>query len=626
MNRQIMQNNGRSQIFKTSLFVSLFCICVFFTVLFIRSITAPNARASEYDTLTNLSFDGTYSVDGSSPETLTSRGIVTDFSKKHTVILTGHFLQDIPEGKRMMFKIKYLAVRMIRQQEDGGIEELFSYGDRSSRPPFRRSGGFLYFQTDSPGISYSDNITIVLSNTTTLDSANSFRIFLDSMYAGSVHELFLKEFRHYWIYPVSGSFFIAAGFILLLLLAFTKLDSLGETECIAALAFLAIVGGIWNSFIYELFSLIIPYPALADLIAYTCYYLIAALIPLFFSSILSTVLRHIARCISVCAFAGTAAALILQDSGIADLFGTVTHIFLVYYSIILPFLFGCVIYEAACRRNRNASFLLISSVPFLLSLAVSAGISLFHPTSASYPVELICSGFFFISQIIFIFRRINKTVMETMRLQNMEKTITENRVRVMMSEIQPHFLYNALSVIKGLTMIDTDKAGEAIDNFALYLRGNMDSISEPGLTPFSKELEHTKEYLFLEQLRFGSRLHIKYDLETEAFIIPPLTLQPLVENAVRYGVTKKEEGGTVTISVRKHDESVMVIIEDDGAGFSIDEKRQTVREHSGIYNVRERLRMQCGGDLIISSTPGKGTKAVIMIPLHAEDKTEIPFI
>jgi sensor histidine kinase YesM len=99
-----------------------------------------------------------------------------------------------------------------------------------------------------------------------------------------------------------------------------------------------------------------------------------------------------------------------------------------------------------------------------------------------------------------------------------------------------------------------------------------------------------------------------------------------VENAVRYGVTKKEEGGTVTISVRKHDESVMVIIEDDGAGFSIDEKRQTVREHSGIYNVRERLRMQCGGDLIISSTPGKGTKAVIMIPLHAEDKTEIPFI
>src|SRR5574344_1085502 len=626
MNRQIMQNNGRSQIFKTSLFVSLFCICVFFTVLFIRSITAPNARAFEYDTLTNLSFDGTYSVDGSSPETLTSRGIVTDFSKKHTVILTGHFLQDIPEGKRMMFKIKYLAVRMIRQQEDGGIEELFSYGDRSSRPSFRRSGGFLYFQTDSPGILYSDNITIVLSNTTTLDSANSFRVFLSSMYAGSVHELFLKEFRHFWVYPLCGFFIIAAGLILLLLFIFTKLDSLGETEGITALALLAVFGGIWNSFIYELFTLIIPYPALADLIAYTCYYLLAALIPLFFSSILSTILKRIAHCFSICAFTGTAVALILQNAGLADLFGDSTHVFLVYYSIMLPFLFSCVIYEAAFHRNKKASFLLISSLPFLLSLAASAVTSLFYPTTASYPVELIGSEFFIISQFIFMFRRINEAEKETMRLQNEEKTITENRIRIMMSEIQPHFLYNALSVIKGLTMIDTDKADEAIDNFALYLRGNMDSISEPGLIPFSKELEHTKEYLFLEQLRFGSRLHIKYDLETEAFIIPPLTLQPLVENAVRYGITKKEEGGTVTISAKKHGESAMVMIEDDGVGFNLDEKRQTTWVHSGIYNIRERLRIQCSGDLIITSTPGKVTKAVIMLPLHAEDRAEISSI
>ena len=622
----MIQNKSRSNIFKISLCISLFCIFVFFAVLFIRSIVSPNARAVEYDTLTNLTFEGTYSVDGSLPELLTSRGIVADHSKLHTVILTGHFLQDIPEGKRMMFKIKYLTVRMLRQQNDGRIEELFSYGDRSSRPSFRKSGGFLYFQTDSPGILYSDNITIVLSNTTTLDSANSFRVFLSSMYAGSVHELFLKEFRHFWVYPLCGFFIIAAGLILLLLFIFTKLDSLGETEGITALALLAVFGGIWNSFIYELFTLIIPYPALADLIAYTCYYLIAALIPLYFSSIFSSILKRIARCFSACAFVGTAAALLLQSAGLADLFGYSTHVFLVYYSVMLPFLFSFVIYEAAVHRNKNASFLLISSLPFLLNLAASAVTSLFYPTAASYPVELICSEFFIISQIIFIFRRINKAVTESMRLQNEEKTITENRIRIMMSEIQPHFLYNALSVIKGLTMIDTDKAGEAIDNFALYLRGNMDSISEPGLIPFSKELEHTKEYLFLEQLRFGSRLHVKYNLETETFIIPPLTLQPLVENAIRYGITKKEEGGTVTISVKKHDETVMVIIEDDGIGFNIDEKRQNAWTNSGIYNVRERLHIQCSGDLIITSTPEKGTKAVIMIPLHAEDRAEISSI
>ena len=147
----MIQNKDISKIFKFSLFILLFCIIVFFTLLFIRSITSPNARAFEYDTLTNLTFEGTYSVDGSLPELLANRGIVTDNSKMHTVILTGHFLQDIPEGKRMMFKIKYLTVRIIRKLKNGRTEELFSYGDRASRPSFRKSGGFLYLQTDKIG-------------------------------------------------------------------------------------------------------------------------------------------------------------------------------------------------------------------------------------------------------------------------------------------------------------------------------------------------------------------------------------------------------------------------------------------------------------------------------------------
>ena len=128
-------------------------------------------------------------------------------------------------------------------------------------------------------------------------------------------------------------------------------------------------------------------------------------------------------------------------------------------------------------------------------------------------------------------------------------------------------------------------------------------------------MEHVNHYFSLEKNRFGDRVNIVYDIGVSDFMLPPLTLQPIVENAVRYGITKKEEGGIVTIKTRETDEDYIITIHDDGVGFDINNIRikDDKRTHVGIENVKKRLIDQCNGGLDIQSIPDKGTTVVLRV-------------
>lgn len=131
--------------------------------------------------------------------------------------------------------------------------------------------------------------------------------------------------------------------------------------------------------------------------------------------------------------------------------------------------------------------------------------------------------------------------------QEMEKQLLQSKISIMLSQIQPHFLYNSLTAIRQLCDIDPQKAKQAVTLFARYLRGNTESLTTAHCIPFEKELEHVKSYLALEQIRFEDELQVEYDIQAHGFLLPSLSLQPLVENAVRHGVSKKAGGGKVTI-------------------------------------------------------------------------------
>lgn len=216
----------------------------------------------------------------------------------------------------------------------------------------------------------------------------------------------------------------------------------------------------------------------------------------------------------------------------------------------------------------------------------------------------------------------NRLIENEKQLAKAEKQLYESRISVMLSQIQPHFLYNSLNAIRGLCRKDPEQAREAIGSFAEYLRGNMDSLNKREPIPFIRELSHIENYLKLEKFRFGDELKVNYDIKEKNFFIPALSVQPLVENAVKHGICEKENGGTLTLKTYRDGEYIVIDVSDDGIGFDAEKliSEDKERSHIGIQNTRERLKQMIGASLTIESLPEKGTVAKIrFIP---EENTE----
>lgn len=211
-------------------------------------------------------------------------------------------------------------------------------------------------------------------------------------------------------------------------------------------------------------------------------------------------------------------------------------------------------------------------------------------------------------EILFLFVNAKKNI----DLVNESKKTKEAEVRLMMSQIQPHFIYNTLSSISTLIKIDPDKAQVGLDSFTEYLRSNLSAISETNLIPFSDELKHIKTYLALEKIRFEDRLNVTYDIKTKNFKIPPLSIQPIVENAVKHGLMKKIEGGTITIKTTEDDQTYCVEISDDGVGFDVNKLQKSDNKHIGLRNVSYRLSTMCHGEMMIHSEIDKGTTVMVI--------------
>lgn len=192
--------------------------------------------------------------------------------------------------------------------------------------------------------------------------------------------------------------------------------------------------------------------------------------------------------------------------------------------------------------------------------------------------------------------------------------LREQRMSLMLSQIQPHFLYNTLNTITALCRINPKLAEETTVKFSGYLRKNMHNMGKSDTQPFSKELEHTKIYIDIEKLRFGNRVKVEYDIKTEDFNIPTLTLQPLVENAIKHGICNKIQGGTIKISTEKKEKENIIIIADDGIGFEMETVLNDGKVHIGIQNVKERLKSIANAELEITSFIGIGTTVKIIVP------------
>lgn len=216
--------------------------------------------------------------------------------------------------------------------------------------------------------------------------------------------------------------------------------------------------------------------------------------------------------------------------------------------------------------------------------------------------------------LVIVLRIIPMNIRESIQAKTLQAEMEKSKTAIMLSQIQPHFLYNSLSAIRELCRQDPDEAREALCLFTTYLRGNMDSLKSEHPVHFSKELSHIETYLKLEKMRFGDDLKIVYDIQEDDFFLPSLTVQPLVENAVKHGVCSREDGGTVTLHTHREKGKIFITITDDGVGF--DTTEEIGPQHVGIWNVQNRLRSMSRGTLQIESTPAVGTVVTITLPVQ----------
>jgi sensor histidine kinase YesM len=263
--------------------------------------------------------------------------------------------------------------------------------------------------------------------------------------------------------------------------------------------------------------------------------------------------------------------------------------------------------------DRQTRYYLLSWIPLVVTVLIDI-VDQFIPLAGEhyFMIGFIITLALQIVQLVFDLQRQYK---EAIRYQQIQKELYEAKVTVMASQIRPHFMYNALTSIAMMCTIDPPTAQEATVTFAKYLRENMDSLKQNSPVPFEQELEHLKKYLYIEKLRFADKLNIEYDITATDFRLPLISVQPLVENAVKHGVGMKKKGGTVKIATRETDCAYEVIISDDGVGFDPSSVNAgDGRSHVGMENTRTRLKEMCGGEVRIESQVGVGTVATIILP------------
>lgn len=202
-----------------------------------------------------------------------------------------------------------------------------------------------------------------------------------------------------------------------------------------------------------------------------------------------------------------------------------------------------------------------------------------------------------------------KVAQQEHELAEQEKILTESRIATMVSQIKPHFIYNTLGSIEQLCELNPPAAAQMVHDFAHYLRGNFGELDNAAPIRFSKEIQHTKYYLSIEKVRFPD-IEVVFDLKSEDFLIPALSIQPLVENAIKHGVRKLPEGGKIGVTSYEDENYYYVNVKDNGAGF--DTAILTDKNHVGLRNIKGRIMAMCEGTL--TSEIGAGTMVQIQIP------------
>ena len=261
--------------------------------------------------------------------------------------------------------------------------------------------------------------------------------------------------------------------------------------------------------------------------------------------------------------------------------------------------------RAALTHRQRIAFLIYFVVPFICML-----VQMFF-----FGLLLIVFGTSLAGLFMFVFILIDQVE----RSFRQQQKIANQHANVMVLQMRPHFICNTMMGIYYLCDQDPQKAKQVTLDFTTYLRKNFTAIASEDTVPFTAELEHTRAYLAVEQAQFEDSLFVSFDTPHTMFRVPPLTLQPIVENAVKHGLTASSDPIHISVVTRQTDSASEILVEDDGPGFAPADDNEP---HIALNNIRQRLEWMCKGKLTISPREGGGTSVRVRIPTAKQESAQ----
>lgn len=274
---------------------------------------------------------------------------------------------------------------------------------------------------------------------------------------------------------------------------------------------------------------------------------------------------------------------------------------------VVTFIYLAILIRWAYRSfHENYSRLTIILV-FMVAIALLTGtLEAFNIVSGFIDEAFALGVFLFYMYLITVH---DKEIEESLIEKELE--ISQQQLTLLRQQIRPHFVFNTLHIIKSLVRKDPPKAIECLEDFSDYLRANLDILNSEGLVSFDEELGNIQAYVSLAMADETKNVNVIYDINEHHFRLPPLSIEPFVENAIKHGLTN---GGTVTVSTTCDDDSYIITVSDDGLGYKLNETKEAKkRKGIGIDNSRIRLAKQCNGTLDIQSA-SSGTVVTVRIP------------
>ena len=279
-----------------------------------------------------------------------------------------------------------------------------------------------------------------------------------------------------------------------------------------------------------------------------------------------------------------------------------------------------------------ASWFLVA-IPFSIGHAYLSGL-ISYPVKAiwwsplrtkSYLVYYVLGSwqtFFAIVGVLLASRYYNRFLTSDLKLERVEKTLIEARLNALRLQLEPHFLFNAMNAISSEVSVNPKLARDMIEDLSILLRQSLDCKDRTEIA-LAQELTLLEHYLSIQRVRFGERLEIRLEIEPATLntMVPPMLLQPMVENAIRHGIERRMSGGVIIVSAAAAEEQLRIHILDNGVGIPRNWRMENA-SGLGIRVTRERLEAlypECREDcFIIRRRETGGTDVAIRIPLHSE--------